>query len=1091
MSQVDFNAVKIEAKRRIHNLVEDYMHVLAAGKKESFNEERVKIAFIVPFLDALGWNPRTDEVLPEQATLTGRADFGLRVGGRTKVFVEMKRFSKSLDGHYTVKGKPRSFAEQAIQYAWGMKASWAVLTNFEEMRLYDSHVKKPEDGLVWKKPIKFTEYESRIDELWLISRQSVVSGALDAYKAKIVRPPVDKAFLEDLINCRQLLADDIKDNNPGLTYDQINESVQKILDRLIFIKNCEDRLIIPAESLWKRYKAWQETAIDKEIVIFMMDLKNLFRYFDQVYNGKLFEKHPCEDLKISNEVFEEIIDTLYGDGQHLGYNFSVIPVDVLGQAYELYIGSIIKEKEGHAKAVEIVKKPAKRKAHGIYYTPEPVVDYIVRGILGKVLEKCKTPEDVSKIKVLDPACGSGSFLIKAFDVIKEWYENYNKLNRPTSVRGTLDGHIVPVPNPEERILTENLYGVDLDPQAVEITILNLSLKAVKTKEKLPYMADHIKCGNSLISGTEKELREYFENPSKVKPFNWEFEFADVFSRGGFDVIIGNPPWVKEISDNERLWMNANYTTIDIEPNTAQLFLEGTIGLVKDGGFIGVILPSMLRLKQNYKSLREYTLNNAKINEILDVGFAFAEVQMPAMILLLERVCDRESIKENKVKVVYTNYSNFEQGQLTPIHINQSWFQSRRQKRFILAPPSLLKKIYSNTIKLGNITDQSKSRRGVEIGKNGYVMRCHYCGLWFPASTKRKRCFHCKRPLGEQVEQEKIISEEKGDKRNVEVLTGDELSRYSLKPGKYINPNLEGLAYKDEEVYAPSRILIRETGDRISATLCDRQVHTLRTIYNIHLKQGEIYDPRYVLGILNSELISYYYNTTIKTERGVFPKIRLAEVANIPVHKVDFSNLVDKSKHDELVKLVDRLLSLNKQLDKLVTDFNRYTTEPIIGYVRLREYYDNLSIDNKEPLDKTSKGKIRTIRAKEKNGWLIFEADSIVKGKKHDYIEVLKCRFEDYLLRKFLFFTVNNYSEPLGSGNVLYKILSTPIPCFDKNPNQNIQIIHRIMEKYLEAIKERDQLERDILETDSSIDETVFKLYGFTKEEASLIRASKD
>ncbi len=230
---------------------------------------------------------------------------------------------------------------------------------------------------------------------------------------------------------------------------------------MIFIKNCEDRLIIPAESLWKRYKAWQETAIDKEIVIFMMDLKNLFRYFDQVYNGKLFEKHPCEDLKISNEVLEEIIDTLYGDGQHLGYNFSVIPVDVLGQAYELYIGSVVKEKEGRAKALEIVRKPAKRRAHGIYYTPEPVVDYIVMNTLGKVLEKCKTPEDVSRIKVLDPACGSGSFLIKAFDVIKEWYENYNKLNRPISVPGTLDAHIVPVPNPEERILTENLYGVDL------------------------------------------------------------------------------------------------------------------------------------------------------------------------------------------------------------------------------------------------------------------------------------------------------------------------------------------------------------------------------------------------------------------------------------------------------------------------------------------------------------------------------------------------------------------------------------------------------------------------------------------------------
>jgi hypothetical protein len=363
MSQLDLNGLKDEAKRRIHNLVEDYMRVIADGKKDAFNEERVKIAFVLPMLEALGWNPRTDEILPEQATLTGRADFGLRVGGRTKIFVEMKSFRKDLDGHYTVKGNPRSFAEQAIQYAWGMKADWAILTNFEETRLYDSHVKKPKEGLVWKRPIKFTEYESMFEQLWLISQHSVVSGALDAYKAKVERPPVDEAFLEDLMTCRQLLAEDILVNNPDLTHDQINEDVQKILDRIIFIKNCEDRLIIPAETLWKRYNAWQETAIDREIVTFMMDLKNTFRYFDNVYNGKLFEKHPCEDLKISNKVLERIINVLYGDGEYLGYNFSVIPTDVLGQAYELYIGSIIKEKEGHEKAVEIVKRKAKRKAH--------------------------------------------------------------------------------------------------------------------------------------------------------------------------------------------------------------------------------------------------------------------------------------------------------------------------------------------------------------------------------------------------------------------------------------------------------------------------------------------------------------------------------------------------------------------------------------------------------------------------------------------------------------------------------------------------------------------------------------------------------
>ena len=141
------NDMKSVAIAKIQVLIDDYKAVLAQGSKDSYNEERVKLAFVMPLLEALGWNPRTDSILPEQATLTGRADFGLRSNGRTKVFVEMKSFAKDLDGYDIVKGRHRAYSEQAIQYAWGMKADWAALTNFEETRLFDSHVKNPTAGL--------------------------------------------------------------------------------------------------------------------------------------------------------------------------------------------------------------------------------------------------------------------------------------------------------------------------------------------------------------------------------------------------------------------------------------------------------------------------------------------------------------------------------------------------------------------------------------------------------------------------------------------------------------------------------------------------------------------------------------------------------------------------------------------------------------------------------------------------------------------------------------------------------------------------------------------------------------------------------
>jgi type I restriction-modification system DNA methylase subunit len=601
--------LKAQAKERIQKLVEDFLKVVEQGKKDRYNEERVKITFVLPFLEALGWNPRTDEILPEQSTLTGRADFGLRLSGRTKIYVEMKSFTKDLNGHDTVKGKLRNYSDQAIQYAWGMKADWAVLTNFEETRLYDSHVRKAEDGIVWKKPLRFTEYASRFDELWLLSKYSVLSGALDAYKAKAGRPPVDKAFLNDLMHCRQLLIEDIKKKNASLSSDQIGDCVQKILDRLIFIKNCEDRLIIPAESLWKRYKAWQETAIDREIVIFMLDLRNFFRYFDKVFNGKLFEKHLCEELDIDNAVFEEIINTLYGDDDHLGYNFNVIPINVLGQAYELYIGSIIMEKQGKTSGLEIVKSAAKRKDLGIYYTPEPVVNYIVRKTLGNVLEQCKTPEDVSKIKVLDPACGSGSFLIKAFDVLKEWYDNYNKNNRVSKTIGTLDAHFLPISNIEERILTQNLYGVDLDQQAIEITILNLSLRAVKTREKLPYMADHIRCGNSLIDD---------QTIVGNKAFKWTEEFKEIMSNGGFDIVIGNPPYVRvqQLDYKEIDFFKSHYEVAHERIDISLMFFELASKIAKKLAKVGFISTTQFMTAEYGRNLRKFLLSK-RIEKFVD------------------------------------------------------------------------------------------------------------------------------------------------------------------------------------------------------------------------------------------------------------------------------------------------------------------------------------------------------------------------------------------------------------------------------------------------------------------------------------------
>ena len=1053
MTNEGLNTVKAEAKRRIHNLVEDYMTVLAKGKKDAYNEERVKIAFIVPLLEVLGWNPRTDEVLPEQATLTGRADFGLRCGGRTKIFVEMKSFNKSLDGYDTVKGRPRSYTEQAIQYAWGMKADWAVLTNFEETRLYDSHVKKPEDGLVWKKHIRFTEYESRFDELWLISKESVISGALDAHRARGERPPVDEAFLIDLMNCRQLMAEDIKENNPGLTYDLINESVQKILDRLIFIKNCEDRLIIPAESLWKRFKAWQETAIDRNIVTFMMDLRNLFRYFDQVYNGKLFEKHPSEDLKISNHVFEEIIDTLYGDGQHLGYNFSVIPVDVLGQAYELYIGSITREKEGLAKAIEIVREPTRRKAQGIYYTPEYIVDHIVRNTLSKVLEKCRTPEDVSEIKVVDPACGSGSFLIKAFDLIKQWYDSYNEKNRPNISPNTLDAHFMPAPNVEERILTQNLYGVDLDPQAVEITILNLSLKAVRTKSKLPYIGDHVKCGNSLVDGSPEILERFFENPEEKKPFNWELEFPDVFKKGGFDVVVGNPPYVRihALPKAERNFFEHTYESAQGQYDLYVLFIEKSLKLLKEGGNFGFIIPRFLLFNKQLQPIRNMILQHAKIDKITAVGKAFEDSQTENIILFFSKDTKNAEERLNKRITISTFVEDSDRIQDSLV---QSTISNSPYKTFNIylteIVERLLNKIRSGSIQLNQLVT---IRRGIEQGRRGIIPN---------------------RPDAARV------------------LVGEEVTKYGITfRDRYIDKKDKRTERLEKYFETPEKILVRRVCDKIIATYDNERYYCLKNLYVLVPKRNLQFSLKFLTGALNSALVNYFYGkvfTTIKEK--IFPEIRIFQLEQLPIPEINLNNPNEKILHDKIVEYVDKVLTLRKQLSQINDVFENYLTEPIVGYALFRDYYEELKpVSEKLALDRTSIGRIKNLKVQEQDEWLIFRVDYFTKGERHNNVEVLKCKFEDVLLRKFLFCYINNYKEPFGSGNLLSKILAIKIPCFDKDPIKNKEIIKMIIKNYLVALQDKKDLEEEIAEILELIDSKFYEIYGLNQTEILLMESS--
>ncbi|MEK6881883.1 MAG: N-6 DNA methylase, partial [Nanoarchaeota archaeon] len=335
----------------------------------------------------------------------------------------------------------------------------------------------------------------------------------------------------------------------------------------------------------------------------------------------------------------KVIQIHYAKQGYYEYDFKAMPADVLGTVYENYLGYKLSQSK---KGVEVHKDAKKRKEQGIYYTPHFIVEYIVKNALGPVLEKCQTIEDVKKIKVLDPACGSGSFLVQALEFINE---KYKKMGAPGNIFTKV------------QILLENIYGVDLDEQAVEIARLNLLVNVLDGKYKFPPLDQNIKNGNSLISGTDEELIKYFgKNYREKKPFNWEEEFPEVLKQGGFDVVIGNPPYIqsRNLNDEERHFYWDKYLTDTNHSDIYSFFVEKSISILKNQGVLSFITPNTWLQIPSFKSIRKKIFDESKILKILTFDIdakIFGDAQVSNIVFVIQ--------KEISKSVSISNYIDIE------------------------------------------------------------------------------------------------------------------------------------------------------------------------------------------------------------------------------------------------------------------------------------------------------------------------------------------------------------------------------------------------------------------------------------------------
>ncbi|MFA5778505.1 MAG: N-6 DNA methylase, partial [Elusimicrobiota bacterium] len=845
-------------KQKIQKLVEKYEAEKIAGKIPQYTEAETKTGFIEPLFQALGWDTQNrDEVGLETNISGGRVDYSFKLGGIVKFFVEAKPLKADLNNP--------EYSQQAINYSWHKGVVWAILTDFESIKVFNAE---------WKEDIEkakafdlqYTDYLNDFDTLWLLSKESILSGQLDKWSEKFgkktKKQPVSKQILADLLAARTKLTKNIL-KYPRLnkiSETELDEAVQRILDRLIFIRTCEDKGIEQKHLL---------SAVRDRRQVLNEELKKIFREFDDGYNSKLFDKHICDDLTIDDEVLKEVIESLYQtqDG-NIHYDFGAINADVLGNIYEQYLGHILKKTSTTTKLKETHQH---RKEQGIYYTPTYIVDYIVKNTVGEVLKTAK-PKNVRKLRILDPACGSGSFLTAAYD---ELFNYWIGQNEKQSEFGTVQ---------KTEILSNNIYGVDLDKQAVEITQVNLLLKNLYRRERLP-MLKNIRCGNSLIDDPQIAGKKAFnweeEFPfvrhSEAKPKNLAFKnVQSEESQNGFDVIIGNPPYVRPhkitINDKEFFW--EKYKTFKAKSDIYSCFMERGIDLLKEGGLFSFIVPHTWTSLESFFEIRKYIMENCRIVKLVQLPQkVFQEATVETTIFVLQKEKNKSKSKRNNNKIIVESLNE----------IGNSIFVKKFSQKQILSNHLYNFELYTDVI-ANTLLNKIKSK--------GKLLE-----------TFIEFCYGLK-----TGDDEKFLSQESKNDNYRKLLRSKDIGRYSKSfKGEYVwyvpDQMIENKLTArpgNKQRFENEKIVVARMGKKVEATYDDEKYY----IKDGMLLLKKSIELKYILGILNSKLINYFYGNyfiTIDVLKNALLNLPIAET--------------DNNTKKKLIAYVEKMLDLNKQLQK--------------------------------------------------------------------------------------------------------------------------------------------------------------------------------
>ena len=914
---------KEEARQKIAELVKKY-EALSAREIRAYTEQDTRSNFIEQLFSALGWDIyEKKEVSKEEAAASGgRVDYAFKINGVTQFYLEAKKLKSDLNNP--------DFMKQATTYAYGNGITWAVLTNFEELRLLNAQKTTPFLTLGYQ------DYISDFDKLWLLSHESLTGSLLDkeAVKYGQIPPhiPIEARLFKQLREWRGQLYNSLYLNDDWVKPEQRDEIIEKLFNRLIFIRTAEDRKL-EEHKLRAAVHQWQNGGHQKAELA--ASLREIFVYYTDYYDSDLFKKHLLDSSKlfIDEYLLTEILNGLYDiPGGMASYDFSIIDADVLGRVYEQYLGYISKVVVEKAKQVQakmalgyasdanyqLVEKNKYRKEQGIYYTPKFVTDYIVKETVGRFIKENEADgyNKILNMKILDPACGSGSFLIRAYDELLKYHAKVqskavNELEQ----------------NERMRYLSGNIFGVDLDEQAVEIACLNLLLRGLANRDLLPPLTDNIKQGNSLISGTEKELKSYFGKDWKEKhPFSWEDEFKDVMAGGGFDVVIGNPPYGITFDKASKFFFEETYPAFKRNNDLFVAFIQKGLQLLKNGGYFSLILPNTFLGGSYFDGIKEYILEQAKILKRVDFGIhqVFPEPNVFNAILVLQKEKLAESRSANIVEFIdalgpdITSPNNVQLETMSQCKLVDLWWKS-------INP--LVGKMLQIEPKLDTIAFVK------DVGLN----------YWSIGRGKTR---------GGSIGDKILYNGPKQDERDIPFIKGRDIERYHYKFNDYwlrhnyselLIPEIEIFRYSPEFLLNGSKIVYRQTSDCVIATIDNANYLVDKTLHVITIRDAFLnnFNLHYLLGILNSKLATYIYRDLAKEQGRLFAQVKTFIMKRIPIQKIDFSNPAEKKAHDKLVALVEKMMELNKKLAPMRDQYSHERDELVKEIEKTDSEIDNL------------------------------------------------------------------------------------------------------------------------------------------------------